>query len=128
MKEKTTENSRILVIDDNETQVMYIKYILTSQGYQSSFALSGETALADPHLSKYNLILLDISLPGINGFEVCNRLKNSLDTKDIPVIFMSARQEILDKVTAFEVGGVDYITKPFDNVDLVKRVKKLVGE
>jgi PAS domain S-box-containing protein len=127
MQEKTTEDSRILVIDDNETQVRYIKYILTSQGYQSSFALTGEAALADSQLSKYNLILLDISLPGINGFEVCSRLKSNPDTKDIPVIFISAfgdDENIYQK--GYELGVMDYLKKPFSSSELIFKVRSFL--
>jgi len=124
MKEKSHEDSNILIIDDNDYQVIYIKHILTNEGYRSASASSGEAAFSDPQLNKYNLILLDIGLPGMDGFEVCRELKSRPDTKDIPVIFISAfgdNEDIYQK--GYELGVMDYLKKPFSYAEMVFKVR-----
>ena len=124
MKEKAHEASNILIIDDNDYQVIYIKHILTNEGYRSSSASSGEAAFSDPQLSKYNLILLDIGLPGMDGFDVCRELKSRADTKDIPVIFISAfgdNENIYQR--GYELGVMDYLKKPFSYAEMVFKVR-----
>lgn len=115
----------ILVVDDTSDNLNVLCRVLDGHGYKTRPALSGEIALN--FLQKNivpDLILLDIAMaPGIDGFEVCRRLKAEERTRDIPIIFISAREELNDKLTAFEVGGVDYITKPFQEAEVLARVK-----
>ncbi len=116
------ENS-ILIIDDIPTNIKVLFYILQEAGFRVSVAKSGESALSKVQESLPDLILLDVMMPGIDGFETCRRLKANPKTQEIPVIFLSALDEVIDKVKAFAVGGVDYITKPFQNQEVLARVE-----
>lgn len=97
--------------------------MLQSRGYHVRKAINGQLALQGVLMAPPDLILLDINMPTINGYEVCQELKSSEQSCDIPVIFISAFDEVLDKVKAFEVGGVDYITKPFYLEEVLARVE-----
>ena len=113
----------ILVVDDIEQNVTVISQILRSNGYQVLAAFSGEQALKMLEKRTPDLILLDVMLPDINGFEVCKRIKQNKSISDIPIIFLSALSEAETKVEGLEVGGVDYITKPFQESEVLARVK-----
>jgi signal transduction histidine kinase/DNA-binding response OmpR family regulator len=113
----------ILVVDDNPDQLNLLMTILSIAGYQVSSVPNGKLALSTVESTLPDLILLDIMMPQMDGYEVCTQLKASSRTQNIPVIFMSALHEALDKVKAFEVGGVDYITKPFQMEEVVARVE-----
>lgn len=117
------DKNQIVIVDDNPQSLATLKRILTNQGYQVHPAISGEIAL--PLISKTlpDLILLDILMPGMNGYEVCQRLKADENTRNVPVIFISALGETMDKIKAFNVGGIDYVTKPFQIEEVVARVK-----
>jgi signal transduction histidine kinase len=123
-KDTKTENtsSLILIVDDVEQNVAVISQILRAAGHNVMAAFSGETALRMVQKRKPDLILLDIMMPGMTGFETCEHLKASSATADIPVIFLSALTETDTKVKGFEVGGVDYITKPFQESEVLARV------
>jgi diguanylate cyclase (GGDEF)-like protein len=97
--------------------------ILTNHGYKVRPAPSGARALATIHKEPPELILLDIMMPGMDGYEVCRQLKAHEGTKDIPIIFLSALNEVFDKVKAFKAGGVDFITKPFQVEEVLARVR-----
>lgn len=112
----------ILIVDDISTNLQLLAQILSEQGYKTRTAPNGQLALRSIDLTPPDLILLDIMMPTMNGYEVCQALKTSPKTKDIPVIFISALNEVFDKVKAFEVGGVDYITKPFHEQEVLARV------
>ena len=113
----------ILIVDDEEDVLELVRYNLDKNGYTTETATNGEKALAKARAKLHDLIILDLMLPGIDGFETCRRLKNNKITKDIPVIFMSALSDTIDKVKGFATGGVDYVTKPFDQVELIARVR-----
>jgi len=115
--------SDILVVDDNPQDLRLLHTVLREQGYKVRTAIKGELALVAVESAKPDLILLDINLPDVNGYEVCRKLKKSQQFAEIPVIFLSALGEALDKVKAFESGGVDYIAKPFDVLEILVRVK-----
>src|SRR5262245_19504640 len=115
--------ANILVVDDTPANLNELSSILTQQGYKVRPANSGELALMVVQHAAPDLILLDIQMPSLNGFEVCKRLKEHHQTRDIPVIFISALDDVLDKVEAFEVGGADYITKPFQILEVLARVE-----
>jgi putative two-component system response regulator len=118
-------NSRILIVDDVVDNIRVAMNILKEDNYAFSFAHSGAEALrliAD-ETEPFDLILLDIMMPGINGFEVCQKLKENNATIDIPIIFLSAKVDIDAITKGFEMGGVDYITKPFHANELLARVK-----
>ncbi len=112
----------ILVVDDNKSDLKLLSSILRKAGYTVRPASDGELALRSVQARLPSLILLDIEMPGLDGYEVCRRLKAAKDTRDIPVIFSSARTSPLDKVKAFGLGGVDYISKPFDLEEVLARV------
>ncbi|SDM24657.1 response regulator [Halarsenatibacter silvermanii] len=117
------DNKFILIVDDNSQNLRLLSQILKKDGYKIVMANEGETGIDIAISKEIDLILLDIMMPGMDGFEVCRRLKAHRETRNIPVIFISARQEIEDKIKAFEVGGVDYITKPFNKKKVLARTK-----
>jgi signal transduction histidine kinase len=113
----------ILVVDDTPTQLRLLVNILTENGYKVRPVANGKLALAAAQIFPPDLILLDIRMPGMNGYEVCENLKTDERFQDIPVIFISALNEVFDKVKAFSIGGVDYITKPFQSEEVLARIK-----
>ncbi|HEY9844753.1 MAG TPA: response regulator, partial [Candidatus Caenarcaniphilales bacterium] len=108
-----TSQGNILLVDDTPDNLRLLSTMLTQQGYEVRSVINGAMALMGVQAEPPDLILLDINMPGMNGYEVCQRLKADERNRDIPVIFISALEDVLDKVKAFAVGGVDYITKPF---------------
>lgn len=112
----------ILVVDDNQANLRLLTDVLSSRNYRVHEALNGPEALRIAQSALPDLVLLDISMPGMDGFEVCTRLKADVSTRDIPVIFISALSDIDDVVRGFEVGGVDYITKPFKFREVLARI------
>ncbi|MEG5041462.1 MULTISPECIES: adenylate/guanylate cyclase domain-containing protein [unclassified Microcoleus] len=113
----------ILIVDDMPDNLRLLSTMLTSHGYHVRKAINGHLALQGAQISPPDLILLDINMPQMNGYEVCEKLKLSRKTKDIPVIFISALDDVMEKVKAFQVGGVDYITKPFQVEEVLARVQ-----
>jgi len=113
----------ILIVDDTLDNLRLLSSMLTEQGYEVRSVPNGSTALMGVAAQPPDLILLDITMPVLSGYEVCQRLKANPNTCDIPVIFISALNEVLDKVKAFSVGGVDYITKPFQVEEVLVRVE-----
>lgn len=112
----------ILIVDDIPENLELLFKILTEQNHEVRRVLSGIQALKITEIDPPDLILLDIKMPEIDGYEVCRRLKSNEKTQHIPVIFLSALNDTFDKVKAFEVGGVDYITKPFNLPEVLARV------
>jgi two-component system sensor histidine kinase/response regulator len=117
------ENIHILIIDDQPHNLRFISNILTKEGYKVQRAISGEMAVNANLTVLPDLILLDIAMPKMNGYEVCARLKSNEKTREIPVIFLSVFEETIHKIKAFEVGGVDYITKPFQVEEVLVRIE-----
>jgi two-component system, sensor histidine kinase and response regulator len=115
-------SGHILLIDDMAENLRVLKLLLTEQGYEVSAAISGELALKALEQLTPDLILLDIRMAGMNGYQVCQHLKQNPSLRDIPVIFISALNDTEDKIKAFEEGGVDYITKPFNQMEVLARV------
>ena len=115
-------SSSILIVDDVEDNLEILGDLLTFDGYNVLTALSGEEALKKVYESRPDLILLDILMPGMDGFEVCTALKADESTKDIPVVFVSSMTDIDSKVNGFKVGGIDYINKPFQHAEILVRV------
>ncbi|MBF0621285.1 MAG: response regulator [Magnetococcales bacterium] len=113
----------ILIVDDNPANLELLQSILTGAGFRTRPAISGVLALRSIAVEKPDLILLDIMMPKLNGFDVCQRIKEGSDCPECPVIFISAKSDPLDKVRAFRVGGVDYITKPFSPEEVLARVR-----
>jgi len=115
-------NSIVFIVDDDPTNMNVLTDALSQAGLSVSVAKSGEEALKQVEAVNPDIILLDVVMPGIDGFETCRRLKDNAATREIPVMFMTALAETVDEITGFEVGGVDYITKPFQHEKLLARV------
>lgn len=113
----------ILIVDDTPANLQLLAEMLKEQGYRIRAALSGRLALQAIRKEPPDLILLDINMPGMNGFEICQEIKADEALKDIAIIFVSALNETMDKVNAFALGGVDYVTKPFHIEEVVARVQ-----
>lgn len=123
MNPPSTNKASIVVIDDTPANLRLLTQMLTQRDYKVRPMPSGEMGLRTVRAGLPDLILLDVSMPGMNGYEVCERLKADPKTAEVPVIFISALGETLDKVRAFEVGGIDYITKPFHIEEVMARVE-----
>jgi len=121
MNHQTTAN--ILVVDDTPENLRLLIGILREQGYKVRSASNGPRAIATAQMHPPGVILLDIMMPEMDGYEVCKRLKADERTREIPIIFISGLDEVLDKVKAFLLGGVDYITKPFQSEEVLARVQ-----
>ncbi len=113
----------ILVVDDTKMNLRILAEALGAEGYRVRPALNGEIALEAAQKEVPDLILLDILMPGMNGYQVCETLKEDARLKDIPVIFISALDEVGDKMKGFRAGGVDYISKPFQTEEVLARVR-----
>ena len=118
-----TTQANILVVDDTPDNLRLLSSMLTERGYKVRKALSGQMGLTSAKTALPDLILLDINMPGMDGFEVCTQLKANEQTRHVPIIFISALNDVLDKVKAFTIGGVDYITKPFQVQEVIARVE-----
>ena len=118
-----TKTEDILIVDDTPDNLHLLSRMLTRQGYNVRKALNGSMALTAAQTVAPDLILLDIMMPEMDGYEVCQHLKANAKTAEIPVIFLSALDDVLDKVKGFQVGGVDYITKPFQFEEVLARVQ-----
>ncbi|MEP7286225.1 MAG: hybrid sensor histidine kinase/response regulator [Chloroflexota bacterium] len=112
----------VLIVDDIPTNVGVLMEFLESSGYKVLVATDGESAIEQAEYAHPDIILLDVMMPGIDGFETCQRLKANETTHDIPVVFMTALSETVDKVRGFELGAADYITKPLQQEEVVARV------
>lgn len=123
---RVVEMARVLVVDDEKDIVELVKYNLEKEGIKVSTASNGFDALNVIHKSAPDLILLDIMMPQLDGLEVCRRLKKDDALRDIPIIFLTAKSEEVDKILGLEMGGDDYITKPFSVRELIARVKAVI--
>ncbi|MEG4960665.1 MULTISPECIES: PAS domain S-box protein [unclassified Microcoleus] len=117
---------KVLVVDDQPSNLRFLSKLLTAQGYQVYRAICGQLALNVAIAHCPDLILLDIRMPEMNGYEVCRRLKATAETEQIPVIFLSVLDDINDKLQAFRVGGADYIAKPFQVEEVLARIDKQI--
>ncbi len=118
------QGATVLLVDDHPANLQVLLDYLRAEGFRTLIARNGEGAIRQAAFAQPDIILLDVMMPpGIDGFETCRRLKQNDDTQDIPVIFMTALSDTMDKITGFEAGGVDYVTKPFDGIELLTRVK-----
>lgn len=126
LQNNTDKNTRIptlLIVDDNPNNIQLVKAILSLRGYRLLIAKTGMEALEAVNVTLPDLIILDIMMPGMDGFEVCRHLKNDPTTRDIPIVFLTAKSHIDDIMKGFELGAVDYITKPFSANELLARVE-----
>ncbi len=118
-----TKDIHILVVDDSKENLSVVSKILKDKGLNLALALDGKNALKILESDDIDLILLDIMMPDMDGFEVCKAIKKNPSLKDIPVIFLTAKTETEDIIKGFKLGGVDYITKPFNKEELYVRIK-----
>lgn len=117
-------NAKVLMVDDTPANIDVLRKVLSPEGYKLSFANSGEKAIQLATRTLPDLILLDVMMPpGIDGFETCRRLKQQETTRDIPIIFITAKTDTDDLVEGFRIGAVDYITKPFKQEEVCVRVQ-----
>ncbi len=119
---------KILVVDDEIYIVHILDFSLGIEGYEVMTALDGEQALAKVAQDRPDLIVLDIMMPKLDGYETCKALKQNPATHDIPVILLSAKGRNVDQKVGFEVGADDYITKPFSPRKLVERINAILGQ
>lgn len=117
------QKGNILIVDDLPDNLRLLSETLSERGYEVQCAINGKLALMAVQNAPPDLILLDIKMPGLDGYEVCAKLKSQANLSEIPVIFLSALDDVFDKVKAFNVGGVDYITKPFQVEEVLARVE-----
>ncbi|NEQ22968.1 MAG: response regulator, partial [Microcoleus sp. SIO2G3] len=122
-----TETGVILIVDDTLTNLEVLFGCLTDAGFRILVAEDGISAIENAKYALPDLILLDILMPGLDGFETCRRLKADEATAEIPVIFMTALTETVDKVKGFNLGAVDYVTKPFQQEEVLARVQTHVN-
>ena len=114
---------KILIVDDVPENIRVLFEFLITQDFEVVIAVDGENCLEIVKADPPDLILLDVMMPGIDGFETCRRLKASEDTKNIPVIFMTALSDTIDKLKGFQLGAVDYITKPIQQDEVLARAR-----
>jgi serine phosphatase RsbU (regulator of sigma subunit) len=122
---KDLSESRILIVDDVKTNIDILVEALRDE-YKLSVALDGAAALHSVEKNPPDLVLLDIVMPGLDGYEVCRRLRAQESTRELPIMFLSALEEVTDKTRGFEVGGNDYLTKPFEVLEVKARVRSLL--
>ena len=119
-------SNKILIVDDIPKNIQMAMNILKNEKYKMFYAKSGQMALDLICEHNFDLILLDIMMPEMTGFEVCSKLKNDEKTKNIPIIFLSGKDSTQDIEKAYEVGGMDYVVKPFITIELIKKVNSYV--
>ncbi len=122
-KPDTIFKADILIVDDTPDNLRFLSSLLLNEGYNVRKATNGQMALTAVKTVPPDLILLDVNMPGMSGYEVCEHLKKDSQTSSVPVIFLSALDDVMDKVKAFQVGGVDYITKPFKIEEVLARIQ-----
>ncbi|MGK7926038.1 MAG: adenylate/guanylate cyclase domain-containing protein [Spirulina sp.] len=127
MTETSNQQSNLLLVDDTPANLRLLSTMLNGKGYKVRSVMNGPMAIKAAQAKPPDLVLLDINMPQMNGYEVCQHLKEHEKTRDIPVIFLSALDDVLDKVKAFQVGGVDYITKPFHLEEVLIRVQNHIA-
>jgi sigma-B regulation protein RsbU (phosphoserine phosphatase) len=122
---KNLSDSRILIVDDAKTNVDILVQALRDE-YKLGVALDGDAALRSAETNPPDLVLLDIMMPGLDGYEVCQRLRARESTREVPIMFLSSLEDVTNKAHGFEVGGNDYLTKPFEMLEIKARVRSLL--
>lgn len=117
---------KILVIDDESDIVELISYNLKKEGFDVDFSLDGEAALKKINSSNYDMIVLDLMLPGIQGLELCKIIRNNPNTRNLPIIMLTAKGDEIDKIIGLEMGADDYISKPFNVRELIARIRAVL--
>jgi diguanylate cyclase (GGDEF)-like protein len=120
---KNETRFKLLIVDDVSKNIQVAANILQKNGYQMAFAQDGQTALAQTEANRFDLVLLDIMMPQMDGYEVCRRIKQNPANREMPIIFLTAKDDSESIVKGFELGAVDYLTKPFSGAELQARVR-----
>lgn len=121
-------NKKILLVDDADTILMMERMLLTKGGYQLITAKDGEEAVAKAVAERPDLILMDVVMPRMNGFEACRQLRSQEETKKIPIVMVTTRGEEENVETGYQSGCDDYITKPFNGLEVLAKVRSYLGE
>ena len=127
MESASNFSASILVVDDTPANLRLLTEMLSAQGYQVRVAPTGELALKSVHSHPPDLILLDIRMPGMDGFQVCAELKAHPTAREIPILFLTALEDTSHKLQAFKAGGADYLTKPVEPIEVLKRIQTHLG-
>jgi hypothetical protein len=122
------DQETVLLVDDSSDNLRLLSTMLQTQGYRVKKAISGQFALQSLEVIEPDLILLDINMPGMDGYQVCEALKMQEKYQSTPVIFMSAADQVFNKVKAFQAGAIDYITKPFQLEEVLIRVENQLNQ
>lgn len=123
----TTPAKRILVVDDQEENLYLLRVLLSSHGYEVLEARSGEQAMERLRETACDLVLLDVMMPGMDGYEVCRNIRQEEPLSHLPVILLTAKRDVDSKVQGLDVGASDYITKPFDRQEVLARIRSLLS-
>ena len=123
MNSNSLEDATILLVDDSPTNLNLLSGFIENCGWEILIATHGQEAIKLAEIEQPDIILLDVMMPGKDGFEICKQLKSNPQTQDIPVIFMTALSDKLEKVRGLSIGAVDYITKPFQAEEVIARIK-----
>jgi two-component system alkaline phosphatase synthesis response regulator PhoP len=127
-KEETLMDKKILVIEDDPATLRLIDYSLRHGGYQVLTASNGLEGMRKVQYEKPDLVILDVMLPGIDGFEICHRLRSEPRMAQLPILMLSAKAQEIDKATGVKVGADDYLAKPADPSEIVSRVESLLAQ
>jgi DNA-binding response OmpR family regulator len=118
---------RVLVVDDDDAVRAAVSSALAGEGYDVDWFADAQAALRQALAAPPSVVLLDVGMPGLDGWEVCEILRRQTQTREVPVLFLTGRSELRDRITAMQVGGSDFISKPFRARDLRAKVRALVG-
>jgi DNA-binding response OmpR family regulator len=127
-KEEMVMDKKILVIEDDPATSRLVDYSLRHEGYQVITAANGLEGIRKAHNEAPDLVILDVMLPGMDGFEICHQLRSEPDTARLPILMLSAKAQEIDKNTGLKVGADDYLAKPAAPADIVDRVQKLLAK
>ena len=117
---------RVVVVDDEPSVGEAVRDLLSSEGYEVQTPDDAQSALPDLIRAAPDLVILDVNMPGMSGWELCSLLRRQSSTRTVPVLFLTGRQDVRDRITAMQVGGSDYLSKPFSADDLRRKVRSLL--
>jgi len=120
------DRKRILIVDDQQDNLYLLRVLLTSHGYEVLEAQDGQEALDQLRQNRCNLVLLDIMMPGMDGYEVCQQIRSDERIRDLPIILLTAKKDVESKVRGLDIGANDYVTKPFDRQEILARIRSLL--
>ncbi len=127
MNKEDGRKKRVLIVDDEPHIVNLVKLSLNNESYEVNGAYSAREAIRLMNSKSPDIVIVDIMMPGVNGYELCQAIRQNPKTKDVPIIILSAKSQMNDKLHAIDVGADDYITKPFDPMELERRIRLNLG-